>query len=252
MKNTIIDGKEYAVNLKGEQYEVMIPGTKCPVSIGVLEQWYWKEGLSGDDISVRIENNFSVKYGDEWIYRVLRKNGIALRGSKQASLIRKKNKGDTYTGLRRGGGNNASFDVLEKNRKKAIKAWVSICANKRTSVKCAMCNKVFSVRPSKKHQECCSNSCAATLRHQRRILLRPIIIGIICPSCKCPTLYARGYQRLPSGSICRFACAACRSETHEPIIELGLRQDLEAAGALDDGRILASAFVTEKEKATAS
>jgi len=46
-----------------------------------------------------------------------------------------------------------------------------------------------------------------------------------------------------------FRCWDCGKRATRPIIELGLRRDLEAAGALGDGRILASAFKTKQEQA---
>jgi len=54
--------KKVYLNTKGEEYEPMIPGTKCPVSVGVLEQWYWGESMTFKLISTRLRSLFFVSY----------------------------------------------------------------------------------------------------------------------------------------------------------------------------------------------
>jgi hypothetical protein len=110
--------------------------------------------------------------------------------------------------------------------------------NKQRPVKlCVYCNCQF--KPEETGRKFCSVACAS----KARIVF---LSGIKCPKClleKCQ--WGGNYAKFK-----RIACRACECSFTRPIIELGLRQDLEAAGALDDGRILASAFQKHDQEAS--
>lgn len=242
------------LDLNNENRDPGIPGTKCPVSAQVLEGWY-RKGMSLSEISERIEELFSIKCSMTSISNWLNKIGVFRRTPSQYMRIAyKKNPGKWKK-------SKDEMDILRE------KARLSIINNpelikkrnaclrlgskniKKTGVlkNCPVCKKEFYVvKSDNRENNCCSRSCKSTLQHRNN---RPRIVlnGLICPNCFCPSIRAKG-RRVCAGKIIRnWFCVSCTKETLRPIIELGLRQDLEAAGALDDGRILASAFQKREE-----
>jgi len=75
------------VNLIGEEYEPQIPGTKCPVSAEVLDQWYWGEGLCLRSIRQKIEATYLISVNNTSIRRWMIKSGKRLRTRVNACLI---------------------------------------------------------------------------------------------------------------------------------------------------------------------
>ena len=261
MRNEVIDGVEYAIGMNGERYEVMIPGTKCPVSIGVLKQWYEYELMSISEIALKLRERYSAPIHKNCMRRILSGTGVQIRTKKEVMAVRiKKGTAPGHSPKSRDSA-SAKMKILNSERsdrgvwakslKKACDASARNAALRRIKFDCDQCGKELSMTPYK--ASCCVNHfcnmlCANRFNaNQRREKNR--INSLICPSCFSPSMHSKGsYSR----TWRKFYCDACKKITLRPIIELGLRQDLEAAGALDNGRILVSAFVTEKEKATAS
>ena len=238
----VVDGVEYALDINGNRYEVMIPGTKCPVSAGVLEQWYWEEQMSLRDICSHLENVYFCRISDSTILRIFTNTGINLRNNKQATQIKfRKKPGLLAAFLEKAGRNGTTAEHLKSIRGKAIKNRIINNQARRVVKICPLCFTKFSVRQCEAHRIYCSKSCALRRPNKNRVSIN----GLLCPYCYRPSVSLR--KRYFKHA--HFKCL-CQREFVRPIIELGLRQDLEAAGALDNGRILLSAFVTEKEKAT--
>lgn len=128
---------------------------------------------------------------------------------------------------------------------------------KHFTAQCPECCTHFKCKPSQFNRGVntfCSRSCRAKFYNAQRTpdtqrkmsetcSIKAAIVGLICPRCKEMRIVLGG----KIGGCQRFRCSACRYNLMRPIIDLGLRKDLEAAGALDDGRILASVFAKEGE-----
>lgn len=252
MRNQIIDGVEYAVGLNGERYEVMIPGTKCPVSAGVLEQLYWTKGHSGEEISDYLVTKFSVSVSGGTIRDWMKKSGIDRRSTSYiASKMRIANTGkrlayckseECREKARSLGKKTGRLRALDPLFLKAMKNGVKVSAERRVlagrvTIQCATCKSFKSVhkfRVEKGQYKYCSVRCANKAR-------RLFVKSLLCPFCSSFLISSCGVDN----GWRVFKCSGCERRTIRPVIELGLRQDLEAAGALDDGRILASAFQKE-------
>jgi len=250
MKNLIENGVEYAVNLNGERYEVVIPGTKCPVSAEILRQWYWDKGMSLAGIHDHLKESFLVQISDATLGRIFKNSGIKTRTISQVSKMNADMDGRIrklhLANIAKPG---APIDQLNKIRPLAIKNRILVCLKRKILKSCPVCRSPFYVPPSRKDRVTCSKSCNAKRLNDQRRQSKEYTFGLICPSCYSNKMYF-------TGSSCREAillkilrCAECRKRTVRPILELGLRQDLEAAGALDDGRILASAFKSSGDEA---
>jgi transposase-like protein len=240
--------KKY-VNLLGEEYEPMIPGTKCPVSAGVLEEWYWGEGMSQQDIANRLAADFYCVVSCGMVGTYMRKGGVRTRSRSDAASKWMKIKGHpiestelkekliaaTRERLKTAEG----IAQTHRGLKKAIIASANSRKSQRPEYKCHVCKKSFTVQKSARRcaLKYCSKKCSSPANSPRP----KIIKNMFCLRCSAQSLCSRGAA---SGFI-RFYCTECNRYSIRPIIELGLRQDLEAAGALDDGRILASAFSQE-------
>lgn len=224
------------VDLDGNEYEAMIPGTKCPVSAGILENWYWKEGLAQRDISERVENLYAVHCAQSTIGDWLRLCGIKRRpssnyGKKAAPQTFKKERNNWIR-------SEEGRAHLLKNQKKA-----SLASARKKGKEAAVYSECLHCGVEFKHIRCkkrlfCSISCRNRHLGQRN-KSRSQIKELICPTCfSC--LRLAGFTGCKSYR--KFMCPDCHKETNRPVIEFGLRQDLEAAGMIDNGRILAEAF----------
>jgi hypothetical protein len=240
MRNQIIDGVEYAVNLNGERYEVMIPGTKCPVSAGVLEEWYWsRESNTLKSIAKKISNEWTISCTGVTVRNWMKRCNIRTRPRNHPMTIRQCTSNLIYKP------NGRSLENLSKlakmrskiDRMKQIKAVTK--ANKkricRLRVVCDYCNKEFEKVPSAVgKQNFCSRSCSSSRKSRVRIGVN----GVRCPKCFSIRISLQSNKHGYFASVCR----ECKASSVRPLLGFGLRQDLEASGALDDGRILASAF----------
>lgn len=244
MKNQIIDGVEHAVNLKGELYEVMIPGTKCPVSAGVLGNWYFSERMTLAEIADRIYEDQFVRYSVSGLWKVFNNAGIKRRGIVSARKIAKEkghlNHIDYGKGLRNFRAQGRKPCAPKSARVRAGVASGIVRRRNMKFINCAVCNTLFHLR--KQEIKCCSDECGKVLL--RQTMQRKFAVqGLTCPRCFYPSVYCK---KDCNSRFVSFCCAGCRRHSVRPIIERGLRRDLEAAGALDDGRILVSAFVEQK------
>ena len=235
-----MSGKTY-INLRGEEYEAMIPGTKCPVSAGVLEQWYWDKKMSCAEISLKLLD-MGFKCSEQSIRHYMKIANIKKRLPGDAIRVYIKKNGFPERHYTRPRG-RCSDDISRANLQKAICASVKLRTTKgRITKKCSYCGNSMSVKLSmlsRGEGKYCSREC----RLQGNIGIKyktknTAIKGMTCPYCFSNLLLSEGQRK----GYRSFGCKNCARKTIRPIIEFGLRQDLEAAGALDDGRILASAF----------
>jgi hypothetical protein len=299
------------INLLGEEYEPMMPGTKCPVSADRLRYEHMTKRRAVWDIHVWMQDEFNLIFDRKellewfsvaeipvWTHEKDAVNINALRKTKCTAtplelwdmyVEKKKSPSEIAVemavhltsvqvwikkakipirslgqAMQLRGQKQDYKDKLRECRFKSMedpmtfnqmmeglkKARQSSALNNYKSVKipCAQCGKIIMRQPSRlKHANSfCSKSCLAKFVNKtpglgiRRAESRSksaAINGLICPHCKHPRMVKSGRCKYR-----KFRCSVCRHITIRPIIEFGLRQDLEAAGALDDDRILASAF----------
>lgn len=237
--------KVVLLNFRSEEYEPMILGTRCPVSPDVLRQWYWEEGLSCTEISIRLTGT-GFKCTEGAIRRYMKIAGIERRAN--------------FEGFKLHISKFGFSTAMRENFKNLCLASAKIRREKRTANKtCLNCGTSFYISLSHINRgegKYCSRKCRCIARSTGKYkarrtgefkIKRPrkyktknveILNNLSCPSCGNAELRKRGLREKSQ----LFCCRECMHRTVRPIIKPGLLQDLEAAGALDDGRILVSAF----------
>lgn len=237
------------VNLRGEEYEPMITGTNCPVSLAVLEQWYWEDGLSCRKIAAKILAVYQVPLDGSQISYFFKKNNIQKRTRRQlytqglAKII--KTKEHRLRGLDAMNALVSTYETVEL-QKRAAHARKFKKKVKHYSKPCDYCGKELEKAPPSRWNRSTTHFCNRSCRmHYHSTHRRPAqpFIGMSCPKCFAEELFSSG----TNGNFKKFYCGICHEYSIQPIMERSLRQDLEAAGALDDGRILASAFQKPQE-----
>jgi hypothetical protein len=226
--------------------------TKCPVS--PLELWDMYQKLTSKEIALQI-GNVCRESVDDW----LKKSGVILRDHRRSNKDFPRSHRITHREIlserlklahAEGKIPKTSHQQLLEMNKKAVAALRANCEARKVVLHCKNCSSEVKRtqgeinKALRNHHDgaFCSRRCATIFRNQQREMSIKMT-GLHCPHCKSNFIIRAGEERGRQA----FRCKDCGKSTRKPIIELGLRQDLEAAGALDDGRILTSAFLTEKQ-----
>lgn len=209
-------------------------GTKCPVTPMALWEMYVGQKKS----AVKIGGDLGVDRGTVGVW--LGKSGIARRSLSSCMALRWKDPIERAALVECKKGDKNRHIMREASR---VAAWIKT-ENGIILRTCAACGCGIKVRKSDlKERNFCSRLCRSkSFGHVKRgnqkksgetLSINSAIHGLICPNCKEPRLV----KGVPYGVFRRFKCSLCRRCTSRPIIELGLRLELEAEGLLDDGRI---------------